>query len=114
MVPTTSRSKSTLAYRNVVPEMLNRCLSFSRTNSTKKGNERQTPARGRYKRCSKMTSIIETTLEVGARVMKNQKIENANTGLRRRSHQPSTTRLERNRNEAITAGSRGLVEGLKS
>src|SRR5215510_243600 len=114
MVPTIRSNKTTAAYRNVLPEMLNRCLSSSRTKSTKKGNDKQTPTSGRYRRCSKMTSTIDTTLDVGASVIKNQKIENEKTGARRRSHQPSQTMPERKINEAITADSKRLVEGLKS
>src|SRR3954468_2937967 len=117
MVATTRTSTTTAAYRSVAPGMRNRGFSFSRakfrTNSTKNGNDMQTPTRGKYNRCSKITSIMETTLDVGARVIKNQKMENANTGACRRRRHPSTAMVERNTNEAITAGSNGLAEGGK-
>src|SRR2546425_11864947 len=59
-----------------------------RIHSIRKGNDRQTPASGKYSRCSKIRSGMGTKLEVGASVMKNQKIENANTGLVRLHLQP--------------------------
>ena len=61
-----------------------------------------------------MTSAIGTKLEVGESVMKNQNIENANTGERRRRIHASAARAQRNTNDAITAGSSGLVDGRMS
>src|SRR5881628_570740 len=86
----------------------------SYTNSTKNGKEKATPANGKYNRCSKMTSMIGTTLEVGDIVMKNQKMEKAKTGLFRRSQQPNKKRAASKLAEAKTEGSKVLDESLKS
>src|SRR4029077_3692659 len=56
-------------------------------NSMKIGKDRHSPTSGRYKRCSKITSLIGKKLDVGASVIKNHKIENETIGCRFRSHQ---------------------------
>src|SRR5437762_3548136 len=84
------------------------------TNSTRNGKEKATPTIGKYNRCSKMTSMMGTTLEVGDIVMKNQKIEKAKTGSFLRIHHPDKTRVTSKAVEPKTAGSKILDESLKS
>src|SRR5436305_4090976 len=103
MVPTISAPNMSDEHTNTGRRYFLR-ESFLYAHSTNNGNENATPARGRYIRRSNMTSTIGTTLEVGDNEIKNQKIENANTGCRRRHHHPMTMRLERNTIEARTAG----------
>src|SRR5262245_57863746 len=81
---------------------------------TATGKERHTPAKARYRRCSKITSAIGTTLDVGDKVMKNQKMEKATTGSRRRTHQATNNKPKRKAIDERTAGSRRLYDGRTS
>src|SRR5437870_6479952 len=78
------------------------------------GNERQTPASGKYRRCSKRTSAIGTTLDVGDSVMKNQRIENASTGCCRRIRHATNKKAAIRAIDPNTAGSKMVEEGRKS
>src|SRR5262245_61124179 len=102
------------AYARAFAGISNRSFKYLYATSISRGNERQTPTRGKYKRCSKMTSRMGTMLDVGANVKKNQNIENAKTGCLRRMNQPNTRIEHRKTIDAMTAGSKMLLDGGKS
>src|SRR5207248_1446833 len=79
-VPITSATSIAELTSRVRCEVVNR-------NSIKTGKDRHNPTNGKYKRCSKITSLIGKKLDVGASAMKNHKIENETIGWRFRSHQ---------------------------
>ena len=88
---------------------LRRCIQIRRS-----GKDKQTPTSGKYKRCSKMTSRTDTMLEVGARVMKNQKMEKDAMGLRLRRYQASSAMESNSNPETMTDGCDKLVDGRTS
>src|SRR5438094_10541882 len=91
-----------------------RCRTLEYRNSINSGKEKATPTNGKYNRCSKMTSMMGTTLEVGDIVIKNQKIEKATTGALRRTYHARKRILASKPMHARTAGSKTLDESLKS
>src|SRR5262252_5039428 len=83
-----------------------RVRTFLYSRATTSGKERHTPASGKYTRCSKITSAIGTTLDVGESVIKNHKMEKASTGWRCRSRQARNRKAKRKTIDARTAGSK--------
>src|SRR5262245_25942372 len=69
------------------------------------GNDKHKPTMGRYRRCSKITSLIGKKLDVGASVRKNHKMENETIGLRLRSNQAKLSSAIKITPDTITPGS---------
>src|SRR5437588_9843812 len=81
MIVVASRARSIAELTTPVRHPKERNLS----SSSRIGKDKHSPTIGRYRRCSKMTSLIGKKLDVGARVIKNHSMEKEAIGCRLRN-----------------------------